>query len=807
MPVSRPLILALLALGVCAAGAATCRPPGGVGAAGPDERVSALSALQGLDRPVSFEKEVKPVLENRCVVCHGCYDAPCQLLLSSPEGAARGASKAVVYDTTRLLPMKPTRLGIDAHTSAQWRAKGFFPVQQGPEVGSASTPGETAQGANEGLVLRMLALGLAKPFAPGERLPASVGLDINRALTCAEPDEFDAYARAHPQGGMPYGTAPLTQDELRVLASWALGRAPAPPPPALPASAEAQAKAWEALLNGASLKERLVARYLYEHWFVAHLVFGDQPAGPFFRLVRSRTPSGQPIDEIPSVRPYDDPDGAFWYRLRPIDGTLLLKTHIVYALSPARMERLQQLFFASDWQATRWPGYAPALASNPFVAFDQIPPRSRYRFLLDDAQFFVDTFIRGPVCRGQVAVDVIEDHFWVSFLDPDHDLSVTNPDFLAKTQTLLALPGARRGALLPGPLWLEYDLLQRKYLAERERFYAAADPSGRGPALDWIWDGNGDDPNALLTVFRNFDNATVVKGFVGDIPKTAWIIDYPIFERIYYDLVAGYDVFGDVAHQISTRLYMDHLRMQSENLFLQFLPAQSRAGIRASWYVGATKDLDYTVWDRLHGGERGTQVPLRGPDVKAELLELILGRSHAVAGPPDGLNRCAAPPCDRAGATALEQAAERELQKLASVRGAWVALMPEVALLRVRADETGISDLVYALVHNDAHTNVAFLFDEAERRIPEQDTLTVVRGHFGAYPNFFFEVGAAQIGAFVTALRAVTTPADFEQLAGRYGVRRSSPAFWATSDWLREDLRRANATQAGLYDLDRYLND
>ena len=26
-----------------------------------------------------YYTEVKPILENRCVVCHACYDAPCQL--------------------------------------------------------------------------------------------------------------------------------------------------------------------------------------------------------------------------------------------------------------------------------------------------------------------------------------------------------------------------------------------------------------------------------------------------------------------------------------------------------------------------------------------------------------------------------------------------------------------------------------------------------------------------------------------------------------------------------------------------------
>ncbi|MFQ5644556.1 MAG: hypothetical protein ACE5FQ_12795 [Thiogranum sp.] len=46
-----------------------------------------------LNRPVAFDSGVRPVLERRCVVCHGCYDAPCQLKLSSNEGLRRGASE------------------------------------------------------------------------------------------------------------------------------------------------------------------------------------------------------------------------------------------------------------------------------------------------------------------------------------------------------------------------------------------------------------------------------------------------------------------------------------------------------------------------------------------------------------------------------------------------------------------------------------------------------------------------------------------------------------------------------------------
>ena len=80
-------------------------------------------------------RNVRQVLERRCVVCHGCYDAPCQLLLSSHAGLERGASKEVVYDTERLTAAQPTRLFIDAHGTAEWRERGFFPV-----TGDAQAP-------------------------------------------------------------------------------------------------------------------------------------------------------------------------------------------------------------------------------------------------------------------------------------------------------------------------------------------------------------------------------------------------------------------------------------------------------------------------------------------------------------------------------------------------------------------------------------------------------------------------------------------------------------------------------------------
>ena len=468
---------------------------------------------------------------------------------------------------------RPTRLGLDAQSVAQWRALEFSSVLESPDGGATSA-----------LLLNMLALGRAHAFDPEEKLPASLPLDINRALTCPTAETFDDYAHEHPMGGMPYGTAPLSDGELGVLATWVRQGAPGPDPaPPLTDRAAAQVRLWEDFLNGDSLKERVTARYLYEHWVFAHLQLEGLADGLFFRIDRSTTPPGEPVEKIASRRPYDDPGAErIWYRLSPIESTIVHKNHIVYTLNDAKRARLSQLFLESEWQPTRFPAYG-AKASNPFVSFEEIPARSRYQFLLDDGRYFIMTFIRGPVCRGQVAVDVIEDHFFVAFLDPDRDPSVTDPVYLERTKKLLSLPAEHAGELTPGGLWTEYAIEQKKYLDVRADYYDEIDPRRVGPALDWVWDGDGRNPNALLTVFRNFDNANVRYGWIGQIPKTAWVMDFPIFERLYYDLVANFDVFGNVTHQLSTRLYMDHLRMQSETLYLGFMPAKERQEIRASW--------------------------------------------------------------------------------------------------------------------------------------------------------------------------------------------------------------------------------
>jgi uncharacterized membrane protein len=99
------------------------------GASNVNNRLS--QATPNSEQAKHFQQKVKPIIENRCVVCHGCYDAPCQLKMESPAGIVRGANKVKVYNGERLLTANITE-NINSYTTLNaenlqaMRQQGFF---------------------------------------------------------------------------------------------------------------------------------------------------------------------------------------------------------------------------------------------------------------------------------------------------------------------------------------------------------------------------------------------------------------------------------------------------------------------------------------------------------------------------------------------------------------------------------------------------------------------------------------------------------------------------------------------------------
>ncbi|MCB1701469.1 MAG: fatty acid cis/trans isomerase [Halioglobus sp.] len=733
--------------------------------------VSSAAVCAGNDYP----PQVKSTIEQRCMVCHGCYDAPCQLKLDAWQGLERGASKDKVYDGTRLLSANMTRLFEDAHTAQQWREKGFYPVLD-------------TQQPEQGVLARMLELKRTHPLPEVDRLPDSFDFSLDRDQQCPKPEEFDAFARDYPLWGMPYGFPGLDSTEQSALGEWLALGAPGVPREA-PGPEERLAIArWEAFFNGSSLKQRLVARYIYEHLFIGDLYFSDLEGEPrFYTLVRSHTPPGSDIDIIATRRPYDSPGSErVYYRLQPLQTSVLDKRHMPYALNPARMARWDALFLQPEYEVSVLPGYASEVASNPFVAFRQLPVEARYKFMLDEAQFTIMGFIKGPVCRGQVALNVIDDHFWVVFtnpniLDPDQDA-----EFLARESDNMRMPSGDSSLLGSLVEWRKYASGQRKLLKAKSKMLEQLTSENRLPLdIELIWDGGGDNDNAALTIFRHNDSASVVKGLVGQTPKTAWVIGYSLLERIHYLLVAGFDVYGSMAHQLETRRYMDFLRMEGEFNFLVFMPENKRVEMRNFWYREASPDVKEYVLGRKAFIADDSEVEYRTNLPMQEFFNLLEPRLPGASAP-------------------RYQPVGPRFAGLQKLTGAGLSLMPEVAFVHVMAD--GGEDSVYTIIHNSAYLNNTQLFREEQRRLPVEDYLTVVKGFVGSYPNIFFQVPEAELDRFVASIEALQSEDDYARLLSNYGVRRTSPRFWGLSDTLYDHYRQRQPIEAGLFDLNRYEN-
>jgi len=748
----------------------------------PDNRVNTPTVLSNNETAIDYHSQVKPIIENRCVVCHGCYDAPCQLKLEAPSGFERGASKEQVY-ATRLLAAEPQRLFEESFSSREWRARGYFPVLNERE--------QTEQANKDSsLMYQMLRLKKLHPGTKDPLLDDSFDLSLHRAQFCPRSEEFADYADSNPAWGMPFGLPGLQAEEHNIVTRWLEQGAQFNPIErgAIPE----EISDWEAFLNGGSLKQQLAARYIYEHLYLANLYFDTQPR-VFYRLVRSSTPPGQALKKISTRRPYDDPMvSRVFYRLEKYPGTILAKNHMPYALNTQRMNRYSELFFERQYTVDELPGYAAEVASNPFKTFRDIPVKSRYEFMLDEARYTIMGFIKGPVCRGSVALDVIDDHFWVVFEDPDDPTMEAYGSFLIEQDDHLRFPASEGSTVLSPFHWRGYAQRQNEYLREKRNLFKNLESSGqRALNLSLIWDGEGTNENAALTIFRHFDSASIEFGFVGDQPKTGWLITYPLLERIHYLLVAGFDVYGNAGHQLETRMYMDFLRMEGEANFLELLPKEHRRAIHEHWYRDAEKHIRDYVFGEDFTSTLETKIQYTSEDSKSELFDLLDRHTN---GARESLFSYQKVPAST----------RKQLRRLEDFHGPSVSILPEqfLVVLKNPGRETG----VYSVMRNSAHSNITHLFGEEKYRLPAEDTLTVAKGFIGTYPNTFFVLEAENLPDFVDAVLGLKSEQDYFELKSQYGIRRTHPDFWAFSDALHERYKSINPIEAGLLDFNRLEN-
>lgn len=734
-----------------------------------------------------YSDKIKPIFDNRCIACHSCNNAPCQANFQTYEGIDRGASKEIVYEGSRIHSISPSRMGIDAASTAEWREKKFYPINNSKNL-------------NDNILAKVLAL---KDRGPVKRPQVQVA----ESHVCPENAK-----EVTKEISMPYGFPAIAQVDQQSINEWIQKGAPGPNAEALKAEkfvkpeSLKQIRDWEKFFNQKNTKNQLVSRYLYEHLFLAHLYFSSDKTA-FFRLVRSKTQCDKEVIEVPTRRPNESTGlTSFFYCFKKFTGTLVTKTHIPYELNAKKKERFQKLFFGTNWKVNTLPSYENKVAENPFIAFKDIPIKARYQFLLDDAQYHLNTFIKGPVCNGSQAVNSIQEQFYVFFMDPDADLMVTTPTYEKLVREPLMLPGVWGSDVEV----LEAASLTKKIVEHREQYRKLRAEwreklTPTGHRLTDIWDGDKTNPNAFLTVFRHDDNAVVLKGAVGDLSKTVFMLDYPLMERLVYNLVVNFDVYGNVGHQLLTRVYMDLIRMEAEEMFLSFLPPNQRLPLRKEWYQGLITEAKMKYIFPLLSKEIPTQVEFKTPaKAKQEMIQQVLWKhlNPIVKNELDPINWKKLESPYPKKQTAIEAQLSRIVSINSEIKYKYAQYFPEVSYLLVKSlkGETKF----YTLIKNREHKNISWILGEELRLSPVEDTLSIKEGYAANYPNLFIDVDESQLEEMVKDILKIKSAEEFKSFTKFYGVSRTAPEFWSVYDEVHTLFRKNDPTEFGYLDLTRY---
>jgi len=604
----------------------------------------------GKDQDDHYLDQVQPILSKRCVTCHGCYEAACQLNLQSYQGVRRGYDATPIYSMTRLESMPITQMN-DVYPLSKWRELAFLPVVANDEEPNSANH---AKNWSSSLFKTFIEKG-SQYNQPGFPLTGKLEQlqnnfkDNNNSQCTATSEQFEAHFQAKnpwkvvttekyfldssvngkPSGaGMPFALPAVAPEEMAILNTWMQNGAQGPSEKAMkhlqmPNNPEVIEK-WEQFLNTDSAQGKQAARYIYEHTYTAYLHFDENP-DEYFRIVRVTKMADNSEGEIITKFPYQLPEGVtkFSYRLKKVTEAIVQKKMIVWRVNDKHLARLHELFLKQPWpnQPIPKPQYD---SSNPFAYFAAIPAKIRARFLIENADAIIGAIAQGAVCIGSGATYAIKDHSWVWFLNPDSDISVINPKLGLSSWDILSTGrwsideqqmSNKKYAGIFGHLWnkvqgLEHDVeavekavkYYERTSKDDELYHKAYErqlriwlnqQNRKGLNVEDIWDGRGDstykngiNPNAWLSLTRHERSTTVQRGPEGGAPGSVWVLSFSNFERIYYNLVPNYVPYGNLAMKIGSFRIMTYTRLEAEDLAISFLPIEARETIRHKYTKG-----------------------------------------------------------------------------------------------------------------------------------------------------------------------------------------------------------------------------
>ncbi len=714
-----------------------------------------------------YAEQVRPIIDKRCVVCHSCTEAPCQLKLESTEGLIRGAHKQNVRGRF-LSENQGNRLFFDGHSEEDWRRKGFYSVID-PVDGKPS------------VMFRALVQNEYDESSPLMNYQMSYEMSILSEKKISQ---------------MPFGLTPLDQEkELKPMVEWLLKGAPLPNENSLNHLKQTfyphVVTAWENFFNNKSHKGQWTARYLYEHLFETHFYIDEAP-GEFFEIVRSRTPAPEPIDVISSRHEFDDPNlydlkNGFYYRLRKVHSTVVFKNHILFHVNEGTLNHLKQMFWFSDWGKESERINFDFQHSNPFMAFRAIPAKIRYQWMLENAVMLMKVIMSGPNCRVSNAGSMIWDNYITMFVKPDSDITVMDPKFFEKTQHLLLLPNFSGG---DDRYIGQYDQEQIEYARIKTPLQMKLTPNGL--SFDDIWTGQGKNKNSLISIFRHMSYATAHQGYWVDKPRSVHLFNYAIFERLYYLCVLATTTRDGQLSQLPVVRYLFDLKKELDEHFLSIVPENLREKFRQSFVGPKGKKYDYDVnFAMPFNGHNhkflGTEIvdPVKYIEkiVKTIFPESIIGHQSFLT-------------------KSIKDAVYVQLSALNNSKNNVARYFPDITYVQVLKD-SGLPQN-FTLLVNRHHTFLNRALTDKESWDPVYDQFQVLQDIQVDFPQKIYRVSERLLSDFLRDINLVNDHKSYRTFDQKYGLQKTAKNFWNILDEIQVYFHRQYPISAGVLDLNKY---
>lgn len=232
---------------------------------------------------------------------------------------------------------------------------------------------------------------------------------------------------------------------------------------------------------------------------------------------------------------------------------------------------------------------------------------------------------------------------------------------------------------------------------------------------------------------------------------------------------------------------MDFLRLEGEANYLALLPEAKRKEIKAQWYRKSPPSLTSFFEDELSFSQP-TGIEYKTMDPQSELFNMLKEKLKPILSPRYDYTKVPEP-----------------LAKINDLPVKAVNLLPQISFVLVKDGDD--KHKAYTLIHHNAHYNISSLLNEEGQRAYDEDTVTIVPGFIGDYPEAIWYLhNDQQIAAFVAGLAKATDEAAYRDLKSEFAIRRTHPQFWQYSDILHRVAKEYRGVEFGLFDYNRLEN-